>query len=148
MAVPKSWLWGSEVLNKETADSKSSHATLFTSLKFEYLNIRIIFHCITVASWEYLFNRKFVFSSLNFWGFFLSRKILCLQKMTGSLMAYDICYFVFFSLRKSTFEARKNIFYFTPKALSVLETLKFQNFGLIFQILNFSMSSNELVWKK
>ena len=60
-------------------------------------------------------------------------------------MAYDICYFVFFSLRKSTFEARENIFYFTPKALSVLETLKFQNFGLIFQILNFSMSSNELV---
>ena len=42
-----------------------------------------------------------------------------------------LCYILlvcFLSLKESTCETRKNVFYFTSKALFVLEKIKFQNF--------------------
>ena len=44
----------------------------------------------------------------------------------------------FLSLKESTCETRKNVFYFTSKALFVLEKIKFQYFRLS----NFVTSSN------
>ena len=44
----------------------------------------------------------------------------------------------FLSLKESTCETRKNVFYFTSKALFVLEKIKFQYFRLS----NFMTSSN------
>ena len=45
----------------------------------------------------------------------------------------------FFSVKESTFETRKNAFYFTSKALFVLEKIKFKDF----RYSSFTTSSNE-----
>ena len=64
------------------------------------------------------------------------KKPKLIQKTSGNVFSkvvsatFLLVYFL--SLKESTCEARKNVFYFTSKALSVLEKIEFQNFS--FQI--------------
>ena len=51
---------------------------------------------------------------------------------------------VFLNLKQTSFETRKNGFYFTSKACFVLEIFEFKNFD----ISNFMTSSNAWVWNK
>ena len=89
-----------------------------------------------MASREYLFNRKFVFSSLNFWIFFSPERFSDYKNDCGSLIfvSYFYCFIFFINVKKSTFDAREKYFLFHSKTsfrscdikISKLYGLKFQ----------------------
>ena len=68
--------------------------------------------------------------------------LICKEKVNGvtNLKVVSATFLVvcFSSLNESTCQTRKNVFYFTPKALFVLEKIKFQNF----RFSNFMAPSN------
>ena len=64
--------------------------------------------------------------------------LLCHAKKTLKVVSTTFSLVCFLSLKESTWEIKKNVFYFTSKALFVLQKIKLQNF----RYSNFMMSFN------
>ena len=82
------------------------------------------------------------------WKIFWSTcKVAGIEYMSVYHCSYAQCIlaiWVFLNLKQTSFETRKNGFYFTSKACFVLEIFEFKNF----EISNFMTSSNAWVWNK